>query len=104
MSDKTVKSAYNNTSVTVLTPSRELKALLTIVRDKETARSDWIFYADRVIRLLVEEGLNHLPFTEKTVITPTGSEYRGLTFQGKICGVSIMRAGRYFKKAVAYTM
>ena len=34
-----------------------------------------------------------MPFTPKTVTTPTGHEYEGLAFQGKICGVSIMRAG-----------
>lgn len=33
-----------------------LDALLTIIRDKTTPRSDFIFYSDRIIRLLVEEG------------------------------------------------
>lgn len=49
--------------------------------------------SDRIIRLLVEEGLNHLPVVSHTVITPLGIEYQGVSFQGKICGVSIMRAG-----------
>lgn len=86
--------------VTVLTPTRELKALLTIIRDRETPRADWVFYADRLIRLLVEEGLNHLPFVSKTVVTPTGNSYEGLTFQGKICGVSIMRAGEAMEQGL----
>lgn len=30
-----------------------------------------MFYSDRIIRLLVEEGLNHLPVVPKTVETPT---------------------------------
>lgn len=38
-------------------------------------------------------GLNHLPVIEKTVETPTGVPYKGLDFEGRICGVSIMRAG-----------
>jgi uracil phosphoribosyltransferase len=41
----------------------------------------------------VEEGLNHLPVIEKKVTTPTGATYAGVGFEGKICGVSIMRAG-----------
>lgn len=49
--------------------------------------------SDRIIRLLVEEGLNHLPVVSHTVTTPLGIEYQGVSFQGKICGVSIMRAG-----------
>ncbi|GAA5896847.1 hypothetical protein JCM6882_005049 [Rhodosporidiobolus microsporus] len=71
----------------------QLASLLTHIRDKETKRGDFIFYADRIIRLLVEEGLNHLPVVEKSVTTPTGLEYKGVGFEGKICGVSIMRAG-----------
>jgi len=49
--------------------------------------------SDRIIRLLVEEGLNHLPVVSSKVTTPLGIEYKGVSFQGKICGVSIMRAG-----------
>ncbi|WFD03277.1 uracil phosphoribosyltransferase [Malassezia obtusa] len=71
----------------------QLHALLTIIRNKDTPRSDFIFYSDRIIRLLVEEGLNHLPVLEQTVMTPTGLPYTGVAFQGRICGVSILRAG-----------
>lgn len=42
----------------------------------------------RSIRLLVEEGLNHLPVVPKDVQTPTGATYSGVGFQGKIAGVS----------------
>lgn len=89
-----------NEQVTILNPTKELKALLTIIRDRETPRSEWVFYAERIIRLLVEEGLNYLPFTPKTVITPTGHTYEGVAFQGKICGVSIMRAGEAMEQGL----
>ena len=78
---------------TRLPQTAQLDALLTIIRDKGTSRSDFIFYSDRIIRLLVEEGLNHLPTLEKTVQTPTGLPYKGVSFEGRICGVSILRAG-----------
>ncbi|GAA6012520.1 hypothetical protein JCM8202_003357 [Rhodotorula sphaerocarpa] len=76
-----------------LSRTGQLAGLLTAIRDKNTARGDFIFYSDRIIRLLVEEGLNHLPVVEKTVRTPTGLDYNGVSFEGRICGVSIMRAG-----------
>jgi len=80
-------------SVCTLPHTAQLEALYTIIRDKETSRGDFLFYSDRIIRLLVEEGLNHLPVIPKTVKTPTGATYDGVGFEGKICGVSILRAG-----------
>ncbi|KZS90949.1 PRTase-like protein [Sistotremastrum niveocremeum HHB9708] len=80
-------------SVFTLPQTAQLEALYTIIRDKDTNRGDFIFYTDRIIRLLVEEGLNHLPVIPKTVETPTGATYEGVGFEGKICGVSILRAG-----------
>lgn len=50
--------------------------------------------------MLVEEGLNHLPTMARTVVTPTGQHYDGLAFQGKICGVSIMRAGESMEQGL----
>ena len=99
-------------SVFTLRRTPQLEALYTIIRDKDTSRGDFIFYSDRIIRLLVEEGLNHLPVVPKVVETPTvcdpctslgfstshadsaqGAKYEGVGFEGKICGVSILRAG-----------
>ena len=71
-----------------------------MIRDKQTERGDFIFYSNRIIRLLVEEGLNHLPTIEHTVTTPVGRPYAGLMFQGKICGVSIMRAGEAMEQGL----
>ncbi|KAF1802579.1 uracil phosphoribosyltransferase-domain-containing protein [Mucor lusitanicus] len=86
--------------VKLLAQTTQLKGLMTIIRDKETPRSDFIFYADRIIRLLVEEGLNHLPVVDKTVMTPTNVEYNGIDFEGRICGVSIMRAGEAMEQGL----
>ena len=60
-------------SVFTLPQTAQLEALYTIIRDKETSRGDFLFYSDRIIRLLVEEGLNHLPVVARTVETPTVS-------------------------------
>lgn len=47
---------------------------------RNTTRSDFKFYADRLIRLVIEESLNQLPFTECNVITPTGATYKGIMY------------------------
>lgn len=71
-----------------------------MIRDKRTSRADFIFYSNRIIRLLVEEGLNHLPVVEQSVTTPVGTAYLGVKFEGKICGVSIMRAGEAMEQGL----
>lgn len=77
----------------VLEMTSQLRTLMTIIRDKETNRNDFIFCSDRINRLLIEEGLNHLPTKPKMVTTRTGSTYVGSEFEGKICAVPIIRAG-----------
>jgi len=71
-----------------------------MIRDKSTVRGDFIFYSNRIIRLLVEEGLNHLPVISSSVTTPIGHPYSGVKFEGKICGVSIMRAGESMEQGL----
>ncbi|CEJ94561.1 Putative Uracil phosphoribosyltransferase [[Torrubiella] hemipterigena] len=93
-----VKVPFDNVCVLPQTP--QLIALLSIIRNKDTERADFIFYSNRIIRLLVEEGLNHLPVNEQSITTPVGRVYDGLTFQGKICGVSIMRAGEAMEQGL----
>lgn len=61
--------------VQVLPATPQLKGLMTIIRSKDTPRADFIFYADRIIRLLVEEGmclpmyLNMVPIASVIFIT-----------------------------------
>ncbi|XP_032703615.1 uracil phosphoribosyltransferase homolog isoform X3 [Lontra canadensis] len=71
----------------------QIRELQTIIRDKTASRGDFMFSADRLIRLVVEEGLNQLPYKECMVTTPTGYKYEGVKFEKGNCGVSIMRSG-----------
>ncbi|CAM1508531.1 Fc.00g053790.m01.CDS01 [Cosmosporella sp. VM-42] len=96
----TVSTEVPFDNVHVLPQTPQLIALLSMIRSKNTERADFIFYSNRIIRLLVEEGLNHLPVIEHTVTTPVGRTYDGLMFQGKICGVSIMRAGEAMEQGL----
>ncbi len=87
-------------NVIVLPYTPQLEALFTIIRNKETKRNEFIFYSNRIIRLLIEEALNQLPTREKTVITPTGTQFTGSEFVGKLCAVPIVRAGESMEKGV----
>lgn len=42
--------------VALLPQTPQLKSLMSVIRSKETVRADFIFYSDRIIRLLIEEG------------------------------------------------
>ncbi|TIA93153.1 hypothetical protein E3P99_00238 [Wallemia hederae] len=80
--------------------TNQLEGLMTIIRDKNTSKGEFIFYSDRIIRLLIEEGLNQLPTIPKHITTETGEPYDGVGFEGKVCGVSILRAGEAMESAL----
>ncbi|CAO2192230.1 unnamed protein product [Urochloa humidicola] len=80
--------------------SEQIRGMHTLIRDSNITTPDFVFYSDRLIRLVVEHGLGHLPFTEKQVITPTGSVYMGVDFCKKLCGVSIVRSGESMENAL----
>ncbi|XP_021675919.2 uridine kinase-like protein 3 isoform X3 [Hevea brasiliensis] len=78
----------------------QIRGMHTLIRDSQTTKHDFVFYADRLIRLVVEHGLGHLPFTEKQVTTPTGSVYTGVDFCKRLCGVSVIRSGESMENAL----
>mmetsp|Transcript_27370 Transcript_27370/g.48754 ORF Transcript_27370/g.48754 Transcript_27370/m.48754 type:complete len:475 (-) Transcript_27370:516-1940(-) len=84
----------------VIPSNYQIRGMHTIIRDQNTHKHDFVFYADRLIRLVVEAGLGLLPFAEKTVYTPTGSAYVGVDFSRKLCGVSIIRSGEAMENAL----
>lgn len=95
-----VRFMESGRNLIIMDGSPQIRALMTIVRDRETRRNDFIFYADRLTRILVERGLELLPLREKEVATPLGKKYSGLEFEGKICAVPIIRAGESMEKAL----
>jgi uracil phosphoribosyltransferase len=93
------------TNFKVLPMNDQIRELQTVIRDKytpypNTTRSDFVFYADRLIRLVVEEGLNQLPYEEHKIMTPTGEEYCGLKYLKGNCGVSIVRSGEAMEQGL----
>ena len=88
------------TNLEIIPTNFQIRGMHTIIRDAQTSKADFVFYADRLLRLVVEAGLGHLPFTEKTVVTPTGHPYVGVDFAKKLCGVSIIRSGESMEPAL----
>lgn len=78
----------------------QTRSMHTIIRDRNTCKEDFAFYADRLIRLVVEAALGYLPFKEKHVITPLGAQYVGVDFADHLCGVSMIRSGEAMENAL----
>lgn len=87
-------------NVFVIYSTFQTRGMHTLIRDAKTNKHDFVFYADRLIRLVVEHGLGHLPFTEKQILTPTGSVYTGVVFCKSLCGVSVIRSGESMENAL----
>jgi len=87
-------------NVHLMKSNNQLRELHTLLRDRTTCRSDFKFYADRLIRLTVEAALNQLPYIACDVITPTGHCFEGLRHEkGTLC-VSLMRSGEAMEKGI----
>ncbi|CAE7629712.1 UKL2, partial [Symbiodinium pilosum] len=84
----------------VMPATMQTRGMHTKIRSRATPRQEFVFYADRLIRLVVEQALGYLPFAESEVTTPVGESYHGLTFSRKICGVSIIRSGEAMENAL----
>jgi uracil phosphoribosyltransferase len=93
MSETLSIESFLGTQVHLLPQTKQLRALHTMIRDRGARREDLVFYSRRIIRLLLETGLDLLPFERCEVETPVRRIYDGLRFASQICGVSIARAG-----------
>lgn len=86
----------------VVVDSRAVRALFTVIRDAATSHVDFVAHADRLMRLLAEEGLAELPGSRpKTVTTPCGA-FAGVELAParSVAAVSIVRAGDTLLEAV----
>ncbi|XP_002158556.1 uracil phosphoribosyltransferase [Hydra vulgaris] len=92
---------YIKSNVTVL-KSRAIDLLLSKLRDKNTNCAEFTFYGDRLMRILAEESLAHIPAVRGgEVITPCGSLTGLIDYRDKIiCVVSIQRSGDILQEAV----
>lgn len=78
----------------------QIRELQTVIRDKTTTRGNFKFQTDRLIRLVIEEGLNQLPIEKINVKTPTGYIFNGIRYLKGNCGVSIVRSGESMEQGL----
>lgn len=67
-------------------------------------RDDFIFYAERLMRILMESALAFMPFEPATVPLPCGRACTGRRLSKQVCGVSIFRAGMTMDHALQATV
>ena len=66
-------------NVHLMKTNNQLRELHTLIRDRTTLRSDFKFYADRLIRLTVEAALDQLPYVSHNVTHADGPLFRRFT-------------------------
>ncbi|XP_065897739.1 uridine-cytidine kinase-like 1 [Dysidea avara] len=88
------------TNFHLLQQSNQVIIMHTIIRNKITGRDEFIFYTNRLACLLVEYALSFLPHQDTAVTTPAEQQYQGRTSKGKLCAVSILRAGEVLEPAI----
>lgn len=93
-----LRACYNNLSV--LPGNFQTRGMHTIIRDARTERHDFVFYSDRLFRLILEHALSFLPFHQCVVRTPANEFYKGFAFSRKLCGVSVIRSGEAMENAL----
>uniref|UniRef100_A0A915DR25 Phosphoribulokinase/uridine kinase domain-containing protein n=1 Tax=Ditylenchus dipsaci TaxID=166011 RepID=A0A915DR25_9BILA len=70
----------------IVKETTQIQGIHTIIRNKKTTRDDFIFYAERLMCLLIEDALNFVPYEEVEVDTPSGQKYKGCKKCSNICG------------------
>jgi len=88
----------------VVLKSKAINVLLTAIRDKDADHIRFAHYGDRLLRILAEEALAHLPVTEEVkIMTPCGP-HEGLRHPDyrSLCAVSIMRSGDILLEQVRF--
>ncbi|GAM27797.1 hypothetical protein SAMD00019534_109730, partial [Acytostelium subglobosum LB1] len=80
-------------NIHVLQENRQIRAIHTILRNKDTNIGNFVFFSDRLVMMIIEEALTLLPSREKTVTTPTNVEYQGYQPDYTLCALSVLRAG-----------
>merc|ERR1712066_54657 len=103
VSSRTYRKKTMATPVKVI-KSQAVKHLFTRLRDKHTETEKFVYYANRLMRILAEEGIAELPQVQKTIETPCG-EFEGCEIDENNCiAVSIIRAGDSLLDAVRFCL
>ncbi|KAL4816623.1 uridine kinase family-domain-containing protein [Aspergillus spinulosporus] len=76
----------------------------TILQNPETEQVDFVFYFDRLAALLIEKALDYTSYAPKEVETPQHNMYYGLSQEGIVSAVAILRGGSCLETALKRTI
>jgi len=93
-----LRKSYPN--LHVMKQTAYLMSLQTIVRDRTTAQTEFVFCSNQWLRLLCEFALSLLEYKTVTVSTPNNVPFVGATLVRSIVGVSILRSGESMEGAL----
>lgn len=77
----------------LLPQTKALRAMHAAIRDRYAPQHTFVHHSRRIMRLLIEQALDLLPYEDTTPETPAGAVYQGCRLSSQICGVSVLRAG-----------
>ena len=82
--------------------SKAIDQLFYMIRNKDTSHEDYVFYANRLCRILAEEGLARINDNEAEEIETPCGKWTGVKPMDmkKLCVVSIVRSGDILCEAV----
>eukprot|EP00043_Microstomoeca_roanoka_P030263 m.25579 g.25579 ORF g.25579 m.25579 type:complete len:209 (+) comp9881_c1_seq1:104-730(+) len=86
--------------IQMLDQTHNVNAIITALLDKTTPQREFVAFSHRLIRLVIEAGINFLDMEDHTVQTPTGHSFSGLKLVREPVGISIMRAGEAMEQGL----
>uniref|UniRef100_A0A7E4W6D1 Uridine kinase n=1 Tax=Panagrellus redivivus TaxID=6233 RepID=A0A7E4W6D1_PANRE len=88
------------TSLHIVENTPQVQGLHTFIRNRDTPRDEFVFYSERLMRILIEYAINFIPYEDAEVVMPNGKNYHGKRRSAEVCGVAVMRSGETFEKAL----
>lgn len=64
-------------SLHLIPTTPQIRGLHTFIRNANTPRDEFIFYSNRLMRLVIEHTFSLMPFKDLTIETPQGVQYHG---------------------------
>lgn len=92
-----------NKTVVLLPNNNHTRGIHSILFSRDTDRSDFIFYFDRISILLTETVIDHLTSYEPIVVPTSTGTYQGLRQTEEVIAVSVIRSGDCFMNSIKKT-
>ena len=84
-----IREASLESNIILMEQTTQLQGIYTILRNKTSMRSDFIFCADRLATLICERSMCELPFRPRTVTCPTTELVAGKELAAQVSVVQL---------------